>query len=252
MTFDLGRFGDDDARRCGARLREVASAAADMDAAAGAVCRTLHAELQGQDGGPACVMVRCYVTRQFGTLPEELKRFARRALGAVAITPPEPTMRCLVLLGTAGDEPAWNDPRQSQGHQAIPLPSPHIVERAPMIAQLIREMGFDIASVIRPRSSGSNRFDASADGVFHVENAAGSPFIPAQQDFVERHGVRSVVGFGGLLPTGELFAVIVFARVPIPVATADRCRDLAADVRSALLGAGGDGFGAGGGAGASA
>jgi hypothetical protein len=121
-----------------------------------------------------------------------------------------------------------------------------------MIAQLIREMGFDIASVIRPRSSGSNRFDASADGVFHVENAAGSPFIPAQQDFVERHGVRSVVGFGGLLPTGELFAVIVFARVPIPVATADRCRDLAADVRSALLGAGGDGFGAGGGAGASA
>lgn len=244
MTFDLGRFGESEARRCGERLRAAAGSAANMESAASAVCRVLHTELVGGDGERACVLARCYTTQPFSALSDDLRRFARRALGAVSITPPEPTMRCLVLLATAGDEPAWNDPRQSRGHQAIPLPSPHIVERAPMIAQLIREMGFDIASVVRPRTTGGRRFEASADGVFHVEEAAGSPFIPAQHDFVEPYGIRSVVGFGGLLPSGELFAVIAFARVHIPVASADRFRDVASDVRAALLGAGGDGFSA--------
>ena len=48
--------------------------------------------------------------------------------------------------------------------------------------------------------------------VFLVPDAAGSPFIPAQDDFVVRYGVRSVLAFGGMLPAGELFATVLFSR----------------------------------------
>ena len=52
------------------------------------------------------------------------------------------------LLATAGDEPEWNSRHTSRGHAAIPLPSARIVERFPMIAQLIRQLGFDVADVV--------------------------------------------------------------------------------------------------------
>lgn len=235
MTIVLATLQEADAQRCADAIRVTAPASATMQGAAGAICRWLYDELTDSRGGRACAMVRCYLTQPYGALPADLQRFAKRALGAVAITPPEPGMRCLTLLATVGDEPAWNDRRLSQGHQAIPLPSPHIVERAPMIAQLIRELGLDIASVIRPVGGRPPAGAASTEGVFHVEDAVGSPFIPAQQGFVDRYGIRSVVGFGGLLPSSsELFAVIVFSRDHVPVVTADAFRTVAGEIGRVL------------------
>ncbi len=48
-------------------------------------------------------------------------------------------------------------------------------------------------------------------------------------------GVRSVLGFGGVLPRGELFAVIVFARIPLPPETAEMFKPLALSVKLAIL-----------------
>jgi len=216
-------------------LRTAAQGAASMEAAAGAICRFLYDGLVDGDGGRACVMVRFYKTHPFGALTPELQRFARRAFGAVAISPPEPEMKCLTLLATVGDEPAWNDRRASEGHQAIPLPSPHVVERAPMIAQLIREFGMRLSDVVRPQGDVVRALGGKSYGVFHVEEAAGSPFIPAQEGFVDRYGIRSVIGFGGLLPTGDLFGVILFSRVHVSADAADRFRSLALDLKSCLI-----------------
>jgi hypothetical protein len=69
--------------------------------------------------------------------------------------------------------------------------------------------------------------------VFHVPEAQGSPYIPAQ-DFVERYNVRSVVGFGGTLPNGELIAMIFFSRLPIAIDVADRFRTLALELNESL------------------
>jgi len=66
-----------------------------------------------------------------------------------------------------------------------------------------------------------------------VPEAVGSPYIPAQKEFVIAHGVRSVVGFGGVLSTGDLFAVIMFAKVSIPRETADAVKALALSVKEA-------------------
>ena len=69
-------------------------------------------------------------------------------------------------------------------------------------------------------------------GVFHVEDAVGNPSIPAQEEFVVKHGIRSAVGFGGALASGNLFAVIIFSRVTVPVSAAERIRTLALDVKA--------------------
>jgi hypothetical protein len=71
--------------------------------------------------------------------------------------------------------------------------------------------------------------------VFHVPNAVGSPYIPAQKEFVIPYGVQSVLGFGGLLAPGELFATILFSRTPIPRDVADLFKSLALNVKVAML-----------------
>jgi hypothetical protein len=62
--------------------------------------------------------------------------------------------------------------------------------------------------------------------VFHVPQAVGSAYIPAQQEFVLPFGIQSVLGFGGMLPSGNLFVVILFSKVYIPRETADMFRPL--------------------------
>jgi hypothetical protein len=103
-----------------------------------------------------------------------------------------------------------------------------------MVAQLIRALGLDIATAIAPSGEVVRDLAGKTYGVFHVAEAKGSTYIPAQ-DFVVRHGIRSVVGFGGVLPTGDLFAVILFARVPVSAGSADRFRTLALDVKGCLV-----------------
>ncbi|HYE91829.1 MAG TPA: hypothetical protein VEA38_12445 [Terriglobales bacterium] len=235
MNCDLGAFDLAAMLRCSQGIRRAAQGAPSMEAAASAVCRYLYDELGDGSGGRACVMVRFYKTHPYGALTPELQRFAKRVFGTMAISPPEPAMKCLTLLATVGDEPAWNDRRRSEGHQAIPLPSPYVVERAPMIAQLIREFGMELSDVVRPAGDVVRALGGKSYGVFHVENAAGSPYIPAQEGFVDRYGIRSVVGFGGLLPMGDLFGVILFSRVHVTIDTADRFRSLALDLKSCLI-----------------
>jgi hypothetical protein len=235
VPCDLTHFDLSAMLRAIRELRRSVQGATSLESAAGAACRSLYDELVDAEGARACVLVRFYKTHAYGALPPELQRFAKRAFGAVAISPPEPEMKCLALLATVGDEPAWNDRRASEGHQAIPLPSPHVVERAPMIAQLIREFGMDLSDVVRPSGDVVRSLAGKSYGVFHVEEAQGSPYIPAQAGFVERYGIRSVLGFGGLLAAGDLFAVILFSRAPIPVASAERFRSIALELKICLI-----------------
>lgn len=231
MTYDLSRFGLGDMLKSSLRLREATEGAPTLEMSAQRVCRFLYDELHGPDSARACALVRCYMTLPFGSLDPELQQFAR---GLMDGRNPDGTMKCLTLLATIGQTASWSSRFLSQGHRAIPLPSPEIVEKAPMISQLIKEMGLELSSVLRPSPDVVQELAGKRHGVFHVEEAAGSPYIPAQQEFVERHGIRSVLGFGGVLGTGELFAVILFATVHVPVNAAQRFRTLALDVKSSF------------------
>jgi PAS domain S-box-containing protein len=182
-------------------------------------------------GDPACALVRCFKTHRFGQLPSSLVQPARAAL---VDKQPRPDLPCLTLLATAGQLPAWNDRRQTTGHAAIPLESVEIVQRAPMIASLIHQMGLEIEAALYPNPQLLLDSDQHAFNVFHVEHAPGDPSIPAQ-GFVSQFNIQSVLGFGGLLPSGDLFAVILFSKVPIRRETAALFRTIALAVKLALL-----------------
>jgi len=105
----------------------------------------------------------------------------------------------------------------------------------PMIAQLVSQLGFDVNALLDSGSKVVLDLEHSDFNVFHVAEAAGSPHVPAQEEFVLRYGVRSVLGFGGLLPPRDLFAVILFSKASIPRETAELFKTLALSAKLALV-----------------
>ena len=224
-TFDV-----EDVRECGDVIRKLGDGVETMEAAAQRVVAYLYDELRDETGARACPLVRLYKTHPFGRLPSDLQAFAT----GVAREAPPPDVRCLTLLGTAGDVPAWNDRHQSTGHQAIPLPSEQVVEQLPMILQLITQLGLDVTTVVRPDPGDVRELAQKTYEVFHVPDAMSSPYVPAK-DFVEAHAIASALGFGGMLYTGDFYAVVMFARVPISADAAQMLKILALPVRVPLL-----------------
>jgi hypothetical protein len=230
---DLATFSLADVVRFSSELRVSSAGAGSMEeAAARIVSRLYDSLLDGNTGGPAIALIRLFKTHPYGALEPDQQRFADRLLGAHEA---RPEMRCLTLLATRGQEPEWNDRHSSRGHAAIPLPSEKIVENAPMIAQLIAQLGVDISALLRPEPAMIVDLAQKSYNVFHVAEAKGSPYIPAQSEFVIPFGIRSVLGFGGMLPSGNLFATIMFTKTPVPRETADLFANVALAVKLAIL-----------------
>lgn len=233
VFHDLHRFELSDMIELGAALRRVNADAESMEQAASAVVRYLYQHLaEPATQEKNCVLVRFFKTHRFADLEPSLQNFARVA--AKHSSQLNDQTRCLTLLATAGELPEWNQRTSSAGHQAIPLVTEEVVLQAPMVAQLIQQIGLDISQVIAPQQDIMLDADQRTFNVFHVPDAEGSPFVPAQ-DFVRQRHIRSVLGFGGLLPSGDLFAVIMFSRVYIPRETAEMFRTLALGVKIAIL-----------------
>jgi len=231
--FDLERFSLADMTRCGIALRRLGADAGSMEGAAARVAQMLYRELaMAEAAAPACALVRTFVTLPYAELEPDLQSFAKRVVPDVQSNP---QMKCLTLLATAGDESAWNSRRQSVGHQALPLASEESISRSPMIAQLIRQLGVEVGALLQPHHGMLLDEAQHTFNVFHVPEALGSPYIPAQTEFVRPYGIRSVIGFGGLLPPGELFATILFTKTPVSREVAELFRTLALNVKVALL-----------------
>ena len=230
---DLTQFSLKDMTECGTDLRGLGAEAASLEEAANRIVRYLYEDLgHGQDGDRACVLVRFFKTHPFNRLDSELQRFATTVLGHAPVVP---TMPCFTLMASAGVEPAWNDRRQSQRFQAIPIADRQFVAQFPMFSQLLAQFGVEIDVILEPRTELLLDKQETTYNIFHVHEAAGSPYVPGQKQFVIPYGVRSVLGFGGLLPSGSLFTVILFAKVPIPRDTAELFGTLALNVKLALL-----------------
>jgi hypothetical protein len=218
--------------RAGIAIRRAVRGSPSLETAANRVVGYLYEHCVGADGARSCVLVRFYKTHPYGDLEPAQQRFAAAELGAI---PPRQSMRCLTLVASMGEELAWTSRHTSRSHLAIPLPSAESIRTAPMIVRLVEDLGVDIERLVSSAPEAVRGTDTRTYDVFHVEEARASPHIPVQTEFVERYGIRSVVGFGGLLRTGELFAVILFSRHHIPVRSATRFRTIALDVRSALF-----------------
>ncbi len=231
--YDLTKFTLADMTRCGAHLRRLGSDAGSMEAVAKRLVAYLYEHfVSDATGEKQCALVRLFKTHSLGELDTALQQAAGKLLAG---DEPSPNSKCLTLLATVGHKPQWNDRRKSAGHQAIPLPSPEAVGQIPMISQLIKQFGLEVSSVLEPNLELLVDLQHTTFNVFHVAQAAGSPYVPAQDEFVVPMGIKSVLGFGGMLPSGNIFAVIMFAVVEIPRATADQFESLALSVKLALM-----------------
>jgi hypothetical protein len=233
MPYNLSRFGFGDMMDCRGRIRDLFSdAPSTLEDAAERAVEFFHRELVDADGASACALVRFFKTHLYDDLPEDLQAVAAAANPEAASLP---DLRCLTLVATRGDEPDWNSRLTSRGHRAIPLTSVEMVQQAPMIAQLITQLGLPIANVVRPSRALLLDEEQTTHNVFYVPRALGSPHIVAQEEFVVRYGIQSVLGFGGLLASGDLFAVILFSKVAISPDTADQFRVLGLNLKIAIL-----------------
>ena len=231
--YDLENFTLSDMTRCGIALRSLGTGASSMEEVGGRVVRLFHEQLRlPEQDARACALVRMFVTMPYDALDSGQQEFARSLLGR---EPEVPGMKCLTLLATAGDLEPWNSRAASVGHKALPLPSEESVARSPMIAQLMRQLGAPIGTLLAPDPRVVVDAAQTTFNVFHIPDASGSPYIPAQAEFVAPHGIRTVLGFGGLLPPGEMFATILFTRASVPREVAELFKTLALNVKVAIL-----------------
>ncbi|MBI3208030.1 MAG: hypothetical protein HYZ37_03900 [Candidatus Solibacter usitatus] len=229
---DLAQFSMADMAACSSALRQMGKGAQSMEEVSGRIVEYLYGELSGgKDREKPFALVRLFKTHSYGELAEDLRSFAQRLLGRE----PASNTKCLTLLATAGIKPEWRSRALSVGHQAIPLASVEGVARIPMIANLVQQFGLEVSQILHPEPGVVADLSKQSFNVFHVEEAVGNPNIPAQDEFIVAEGIRSCLGFGGTLPHGDLFAVIMFSRMPISSNTASLFRSLSLSVRIALL-----------------
>ncbi len=231
-TYDVTNFTIREMTECGRVMRTIGEGASSMEEVADRIAGRFYTGLSDATGKRACSLVRFYKTHAYVDLDKELQGFAQTMLGD---HPPSPDMKCLVLLATAGEEPAWNSRKTSQGHKAIPIPNEEAISHLPMVSNLIMQLGLTLGMVINPDPKLLGDLSQKNFNIFYVPDALNSPFIPAQNEFVIPHGIKSALGFGGLLPGGALFAVIIFFKVRISKEAADLFRTLCLNVKIAVL-----------------
>ena len=216
-----------------ASIRGLAKTCASMEDLAQETTQHLYNQLTVDPSGePACALVRFFHTVEYAQLETRLQELARATTGNLRAED-----KCLTLLGTSGSEERWNQRQTSLSHQVMPLLSPDMVAQSPMIARLLTQLGIEISSLFRAERRHPN-FLAPAEqdyNIFYVPEAQDSPYIPAKEEFVLPYGIKSVIGYGSMLPSGELFAVVMFFRILIPEEVTQRFTALALSTMIACL-----------------
>src|SRR3990167_1278019 len=89
------------------------------------------------------VLSRVYHSFNFQLLPSSLQQTAKQVWKDDATE----NNKFITLMGTYGDEVAWKDRTQSQGHKVILL-SHQSLTKIPMVARLIQQIGFDLGALL--------------------------------------------------------------------------------------------------------
>lgn len=231
--YDVNNLTISDIISCRNGLRDINKNASSMEEVADKMCRYFYNQfIDSRTNKKACALVRTYKTIPYTELDPELQAFADSLLTNF---PKEHSTRCLTLLATAGEQPNWNSRKLSLGHKSIPLPSELVISRLPMISQLIKQLGIEIHSIIKSDSSLIVDTSEKLYNVFYIADALGSPYIPAQKEFVIPYRIKSVVGFGSLLPGGNLLVSVLFFHTSISQETAELFKTLALGTKTAVL-----------------
>ena len=231
--YDLASFGLSEATLVGVHLRKIGEGKATLEDASQAVAQFFHDQFRDPaTGGSTFVLARCYQVQPLRELTPVLANYAR---GVFPNQQLDERTQCLTLLGTFGDQPEWQRREHSRGHRAIPIVDENALKNLPMVERLTESLGLRAAEVVRPDPAFLRERDREGFNVFYVDEASGSPYIPAQDHFVTPFGVRSVIGFGFVLPPDRIFATVLFARSHVSSDTADLFKTVALSLKLGLL-----------------
>ncbi|MEG4206095.1 histidine kinase [Microcoleus sp. Pol7_A1] len=230
--YDITLFTPQDMAKCSLVLRQLGRNTASMEASSQKIVNYIYQHFcDSQTGENTCALVRLFKTHPYGELEDSLQQSARRLMNGNS---PAADMKCWTLLAAAGTEPQWNSRHTAAENTAIPLVSPKLVAQMPAISEIIRQFGLDIPTFVGIERERFLQLEPAVLNIFHVSEAKDSPFIPEQNSLIIPYQVKSVLGFGGLLPSGSLFAVVMFLKVKIPQSTAEMFKNLALSVKTAL------------------
>jgi methyl-accepting chemotaxis protein len=208
-------------------LREHTQGAKSLQEAAQRVTEYIYSRFGGEEHLPSLALVRVFIALPYeGLSREDLRDMGQRL--------PEGYPRYLCLAGTTGLEPNWNDREQSKNHRVIPLPeTAEELETIPMIAEMFKRMDVEYSRVVHPE-----QFDDAVnmtEGYMLVEQAEGSPYIPAQEEFVQTYGISSELGYGGFLPSGAAYTCFIFSTEPLRQLDAQKLKVLSPALQQAFL-----------------
>jgi hypothetical protein len=232
---DLGDFSLRDMAECTAHVRRLGHGAGSMEEAASRIVTYLYDDLTDRRGAErACALVRFYKTHPYGLLDAGRRRFAEaRSPGESA----PPSARFLALLAAAGDERGSMSVPRSHEHQAIPFGDPAATAHVPTMIRHVTELGVDlsVAPPSAPTWPSLKSLELPQGNAFHVAAAKVGAEIPVHDALRIQHKIRSILGFGGLLPGGDLFVVVLFTRVPIADAARELFQTLALAVKVGVM-----------------
>ncbi|MEO1645323.1 MAG: hypothetical protein AAFR67_09060 [Chloroflexota bacterium] len=116
---------------------------------------------------------------------------------------------------------------QSVGHRLLPAGA----FETPMLKAAFEQIG------VRKSEDDDNAFIMPAaymSDFFHVEKAAGSNYIVAQDEFVKPYGIQSVVGIGSSFASRAFYLMLAFATKPIDADNAKKFAVLSPHVSTLL------------------
>ncbi|MBE9187184.1 histidine kinase [Microcoleus sp. LEGE 07076] len=231
--YDMTRFTPQDMAKCSLVLRQLGRNTASMEACSQKIVKFIYQHFCSlQTGENSCVLVRLFKTHPYGELEDSLQQSVRRLMNGNS---PAADMKCWTLLAAAGAQPQWNSRHTAAENLAVGLVNAELVAEMPTISEIIRQFGLDIPTVIGTQPERFIQLEPAVLNIFHVSEAKGSPLIPEQNSLIIPYKVKSVLGFGGLLPSGSLFAVEIFLKIKIPQNTAQMFKHLALSVKTSLL-----------------
>ena len=231
--MEISKFSLREATECTMALRKTGSDCRSMEEIANKIVTYIYNNFKDEASGTSDVaLVRLFKTQVYEKLDNGFKKFAGQLFPGGVVN--ERT-KCLTLLSTIGDVDAWKSRHDSKGHKVIPLSSEEVVNKLPMIRNLIKQLGLDIKTIINPDPALIKDMAEKTYNIFLVPDALDSPYIPAQNDFVIPFKIKSVIGFGGVLPDGEVFTVIIFSKKPITEDVAVLFKTVALSIKVAVL-----------------
>jgi signal transduction histidine kinase len=221
---DLTKFSVADMLEVGAELRRCCTETSSLETVAQRMVSFLYQDLRDHHGARACALVRFFVTRPFDSIPTDCRRFAHR------VSDDSGGNICLCVLAGAGLEPEWNFSISSSQRVSSGVPfEGRIGLPMPDVSRLMRRFGLDVAS---GSVSPADLQDDAPATVFHVPETTVREHLP--NDFATSYDIRSILGFGGITGSGDVFAILILTTVPVSGEIAELFEPVALSTRTAL------------------